>query len=174
MSAAGEAMSFYAKLAAAIAVGLLIAAAVWKHSLAVEAVREEGREEIRQAMTKAALIKSEANAKESLRRIERQEENQRAQNAELERLRAAAARSDAAARRVREQADASARKWSARLADSPTAADLAAASEAIRVCTDLRGRADRRAGILARYADAARTAGAKCEADYDALTPEEN
>ncbi|MEG1735660.1 MAG: DUF2514 family protein, partial [Comamonas sp.] len=31
-------------------------------------------------------------------------------------------------------------------------------------------RADKRAGILAEYADAARIAGAGCERDYDALT----
>jgi len=38
------------------------------------------------------------------------------------------------------------------------------------VCTELRSRAVARAELLARTADAARAAGLKCEADYDALT----
>lgn len=163
-------MSLYARLAALVLVVLAIGAAWWKFDRMLAAAEARGYERRVGEEQAASLTKAHANAKETQRRLERQEENQRAQDAELARLRAAADRADAAARRVREQADASAREWSARLADSPTAEDLAAAAEAIRVCTDLRGRADRRAGILARYADAARTAGEKCAADYDALT----
>jgi hypothetical protein len=165
-------MSAYARLAALVLIVLAVAAAWWKFDRMLAAADARGYERRVGEEREASLTRAHANAKETQRRLERQEENQRAQDAELARLRAAADRADAAARRVREQASAAAREWSARLADSPTAEDLAAASEAIRVCTDLRGRADRRAGILARYADAARTAGAKCEADYDALTKE--
>lgn len=162
-------MTLYARLAAAIVLALVLAGLWWKHSLMVDAVRESGRQEVRQAMTAAAVREHETKAKEGLRRIERQEGNQRAQNAEFERLRAAVVRANAATERVRKQEAAAAREWSARLVDSPTAADIKTAGEAIRVCTDLLGRARVRAGILAGYADAARTAGKKCEADYDAL-----
>lgn len=47
---------------------------------------------------------------------------------------------------------------------------VAPAGDPIGVLADVFGRADKRAGILAEYADAARIAGAGCERDYDALT----
>ncbi len=47
---------------------------------------------------------------------------------------------------------------------------VAPAGDPIGVLADVLGRADKRAGILAEYADAARVAGASCERDYDALT----
>ena len=42
------------------------------------------------------------------------------------------------------------------------------AGDAIGVLADVLGRADRRAGVLAAFADAAHAAGAACERDYDA------
>lgn len=42
--------------------------------------------------------------------------------------------------------------------------------DAIGVLADVLGRADKRAGILADYADAARIAGQACEQSYGALT----
>lgn len=116
------------------------------------------------------LKEQEAKAHEGLRRLEAQDANQRAQNEEMARLRDAAARNAADADRVREQSASAARQWAARLADSPTGADLTAASAAIDVCTDVRGRLDAAAGKLAAYADTARAAGSKCASDYDALT----
>ena len=47
---------------------------------------------------------------------------------------------------------------------------VAPAGDPIGVLADVFSRADKRAGILAEYADAARIAGAGCERDYDALT----
>lgn len=152
---------------AAAAVAALVAGYAWWAGQ----IREEGRQEIRDQWDRANVADREMRAKEWLRRIERQQENQRAQDAEIARLQAAAARNAADADRVRQQATDAARDWADRLADSPTAADLAAAAEAIRVCTELRGRADRRASLLAAYADAARAAGEGCEADYDTLRP---
>lgn len=132
--------------------------------------REIGRQEVRAEWHQANETDKEAKAKEGLRRIERQEENQRAQNAELARWRAAARRNAADRDRVQRDAEQNARDWAERLADSPTAADIAAAGAAIAVCADVRGRLDRAASELAAYASAARAAGLKCEADYDSLT----
>jgi len=46
---------------------------------------------------------------------------------------------------------------------------VAPASDPIGVLADVFSRADKRAGLLAEYADAARLAGIGCERDYDAL-----
>jgi Sec-independent protein translocase protein TatA len=165
-------MSVYARLAALIVVVAALAAAAWKLQTMLNQADARGFQRAVSEMAAKALQESQAKARETQRRLELQDANQRAQDAEVERLRAAAARADAAADRVRTQSAAAAREWAGRLADSPTAEDLAAAGEAVRVCTELLGRADRRAGILARYSDAARTAGLKCEADYDSLNPQ--
>ncbi|SOY56883.1 DUF2514 family protein [Cupriavidus taiwanensis] len=45
------------------------------------------------------------------------------------------------------------------------------AGDPIGMLANVLERADRRAGILAEYADAARIAGLACERSYDALTP---
>lgn len=116
-----------------------------------------------------AINELQAKAKEGLRRTEIQEGNQHAQDAQLAAARADAERNRADADRLREQSASAARDWAARLADSPTASDLAAAGAAIAVCTDVRSRMDGAAGQLAAYADTARAAGNKCAADYDAL-----
>lgn len=158
-------------LVSALIAGAVLALKAWQASL-----REEGRAEVRAECTAererlkdAALRESQAKAKETLRRIEAQERNQHAKDQALAAALAAADRAERVADRLRHDNAAAAREWAARLADSPTAGDLAAASAALGVCTDLLGRADRRAGILAAYADAARTAGEGCSADYDAL-----
>jgi len=53
--------------------------------------------------------------------------------------------------------------------NSSTCIECAAAGDAIMVLADVLGRADRRAGDLASYADTTRAAGLKCERDYDSL-----
>lgn len=147
---------------------------VHRHDAAQQKVGEQRVQKRWDAETKrledAALAESQAKAKESLRRVEAQERNQRAKDDELAVARAAADRNAAAADQLRDQSASAAREWAARLANSPAAGDLEAAGAAISVCTDLLGRADRRAGLLASYADTARAAGLKCERDYDALT----
>ncbi|UQP02222.1 DUF2514 domain-containing protein [Burkholderia multivorans] len=45
-----------------------------------------------------------------------------------------------------------------------------ATGDAFDLLADVLGRADQRAGELAKYADRARIAGQQCERDYDALT----
>ncbi|MDW3686568.1 DUF2514 family protein [Cupriavidus sp. CV2] len=49
-----------------------------------------------------------------------------------------------------------------------------AAGDPLDVLADVLGRADKRAGELAAYADAARIAGQACERAYDALMPVQN
>ncbi len=153
-------------LVAALAV---MAVARWD-SARIERHAKAREDAVRAEYTAAALREAQANAAETARRLKAQQENQRAQDAALARARADAARAAADADRVRAQAADAAREWSARLGDSPTTEDLAAAATAIRVCTELRSRAVARAELLARTADAARAAGLKCEADYDSLT----
>lgn len=119
----------------------------------------------------AALAESKANAAETVRRLKEQQEKQNAYNTEIEAARAAADRNARSADSLRAQAAEAARKWRDALGNSPTAADSQAAASAIAVCTDLLGRADSAASVLAAYADAARIAGLQCAKDYDALTP---
>lgn len=146
--------------------------AAWAHH-----ERDIGRAEVQmkwdaQESQRRAEIAQELidKAKESKRRLERQEENQRAQNATLAAARADRDRNAADADKLRQQATGNARDWAARLRDSPSVAECAAGGDAIGVFTDVLGRADRRAGVLAEVADTARARGLKCEADYDSLT----
>jgi hypothetical protein len=75
----------------------------------------------------------------------------------------------------RADADAAGRDLRVRLAGAVAAARAAsaaggeAAGDPIGVLADVLGRADERAGVLAGYADEARTAGLACERSYDAL-----
>jgi signal transduction histidine kinase len=154
----------------------LCAALMGLYAWRVGVERDFGRDEVRAEWNKEKLVQaavdlqqSESNAEETDRRMEQQEENQRAQNEELEAARAAADRNALDAERVRQQSATAAEQWSHTLRNSPTSADLAAADTAIRVLTDVRGRLDQHAGVLAGYATAARAAGLKCERDYDAL-----
>jgi hypothetical protein len=140
--------------------------------------RDVGRDEIRAEWNAdkvqqqaAALAEAEANAKETLRRLTRQKENQDANDQELMAARRDAARNGSDADQLREQNADIARKWRDALRDSPAGSQCQAAGDAIGVLADVLGRVDRRAGVLAAYADAARAAGLKCERDYDALKP---
>jgi hypothetical protein len=119
----------------------------------------------------AVIAESQTNAKETQRRLDRQKENQDVQDLQLAAARADAGREHASADRLREQNAGATRAWRDALGDSAAGGQCAAAGDAIEVLADVLGRADRRAGELASYADAARIAGLKCEADYDTLTP---
>ena len=162
----------------ALAVLAIAAAVVGLYRAHAEGLREEGRKEVRadwaaerEVQKDAALGQAEANAKETRRRLEAQRRNQEIQDAELARARDDARRNAAAADQLRDQNASAARQWRDALGDSATERERAAAADAIGVLADVLGRADRRAGVLATYADAARTAGLKCERDYDSLTP---
>jgi hypothetical protein len=170
-------------IAGAIALVVLaaIVAAIWgwvEHgkSVAHAAGLAEGKQQVQKkwddaviAQQKVDLAASQENAVESKRRMAKQQENQDAQNAQLARERADADRNRRDAEQLRRDHETATEQWRRTLADSPSAADLAAAADAIGVCTDVLGRADKRASILAEIADARGAAGLKCQRDYDAL-----
>lgn len=106
-----------------------------------------------------------ANAKESLRRIEQQEDANRETSKTLASLAADRDRASAAARSLRDRLAAIQRSAN----PAPIAAGEAT-SDPIGVLAVVLSRADDRAGILAAYADAARTAGQACERAYDSLS----
>lgn len=162
----------YLGLAAALVLGYL----AWEHHIDA---RGDARGAARvQAQWNAATIQqqqvdlraSEANAKETQRRLDRQKENQDAQDKQLAAARDAAGRNGADADRLRDQNATVAKQWRDALGYTATGGECPAAGDAIGVLADVLGRADRRAGVLASVADAARAAGLKCERDYDALT----
>lgn len=163
-------MSLYARLAALIVIVLAIAGAWWKFDRLLAKADAAGYERAMQEQTAKALAESQAKAKEGFRRLEAQDANQRAQDAEVARMRADRDAAVAVADRLREQSAEAARQWAGRLADSPTAQDLAAAGAAIQLLTDVRSRLEHAGADLAANADASRAAGLKCERDYDALT----
>ncbi len=118
----------------------------------------------------AAAADAETNARETLRRLARQQEDQRVHDAQLAAARADAARNADAADGLRQQNARLVNAWRAALADPAAGVVCPAAGDALGVLADVLSRADRRAGVLAAAADAAHAAGAQCEADYDALT----
>jgi len=162
----------YLALAAALVAGFF----AWQsHERGIG--REEGRAEVQGkwdkekiAQQEAVIAENQANAKETQRRLERQKENQDAQDKELAAARGDAVRNSADADRLRDQNADTAKRWRDALRNTPACIECAPAGDAIVVLADVLARADRRAGDLAAYADTTRTAGLKCERDYDALT----
>jgi len=116
----------------------------------------EGLEQARQA------------AKETLRRLDKQQENQRAQDALLARVRsdrdALLAERDGLRLRASAYLDAA---GCSSLAGDPA---LECVRQAARQVVDVLGRCSSRLVDLAAAADDARARGLKCEADYDALS----
>lgn len=147
----------------------LVAGAAAGLSWFVHHERDIGRAEVRAQIAREAADESQRNAKETQRRLDRQEEAQRAHDEELARASADAARARDAAGRLRQRVDelvAAAR----RAGCNPTAGgQRQAAEDPIGVLAELQRRADERAGILADYADRARIAGQQCERAYDSL-----
>jgi hypothetical protein len=149
----------------------LTSALVGLYAWHVHVERETGRAEIRAEWTAAALAESQANSRETFRRLERQQENQLEQDKQLALARDGARRNAADADRLRTQSADAARRWRDATRDSADSSVCQAAGAAIVVQADVLSRADRRAGELAAFADTSRAAGLKCQADYQALTP---
>ena len=133
--------------AAPYLIGLSLATGTVYVGYQVHHQREIGRSEVRAEWNAErlkqqtqALAESEANAKESFRRIQRQQENQRAQDQELSAARRDAARNSDDAGRMREQLANTAHRWRDALDHSPTVEQCAAAGAAIAVQADVLGR----------------------------------
>lgn len=160
--------------AGAALTGALWGLIAWRESVAEKRgaamVRMEWEQE-RASTTRAALEHAQEQARESARVAQKQKEAQDAYLAEIARQRAAMAAADRVADSLRSAAVQAARR-AAGCTGSPdsTAADHGAtAAEAGRVLADVLAELDLRAGALAIYADASRTAGEQCQRSYDAL-----
>ena len=141
--------------------------------------REIGRNEIRaedaikaKAQAEADAEQGRLNAKETFRRLEHQQENQRAQDQELARARAAAARATAAAGRLSVRVDALVAAARRAASDPATVGQRPPddVGDPIGVLADVLRRADEAAGVMGAFAWESRLRGLKCERDYDALT----
>lgn len=108
-----------------------------------------------------------AAATETERRLQAQEAITREATQQAARNAADAAAAIDAARRLRGRLAAIVASSAA--SNPAAAAGCTTAGDPLGVLADVLGRADERAGILASYADAARTAGLACERAYDAL-----
>ncbi|MCT9074912.1 DUF2514 family protein [Cupriavidus gilardii] len=107
--------------------------------------------------------------REEQRRLFEQAEIANAAKKEAAKARADARDADAVAGRLRKRvADLVATNRAG--GDSAATSGSTAAGDPLGVLADVLSRADRRAGILAEYADAARIAGHACERAYAALT----
>lgn len=170
-------MSLLPWWAKALILAALAAAAFWIVRTYNETLREEGRAEVQQAWDKesaeratAALEEARENARETLRRLEKQKEVEDAYLQDRARLAADAARARTAADSLRQHvADLEALAGGVACRDPAAAGQRETASAAARMLVELQRRADERAGVLARFADEARAAGLNCERRYDAL-----
>lgn len=162
-------LPWWAKLLilAAIASAVVGAVAAYNHWQ-----REIGREEVRAEIREQAARDTEANTKETFRRIARQKENQDVQTAEMAQLRTAAAGAAAASERLQVRVNrlvAAARRAAANLTAGGERAPVDP-GDPIGVLADVLGRADKVAGIMGAFAWESRLRGLQCERDYDALT----
>lgn len=147
---------------AAVVLAILAGVATWRASLI-----EDGRQQERARWVERDRQQAEQAAKETQRRLDRQEESNRATQTALRAAEAGRRRADDAAGKLRDTYAAIAQRGCNPAPD----AGGAPAGDPIGVLADVLGRADRRAGILAAYADAAHAAGAACEREHDALSP---
>lgn len=149
---------------------LLAWAAVRNHN---EAMREEGRAEVREAWNEAVRIAQRAEDHRKAAEVAEQEKARDAHVRAIDRLAGDAASARAAADRLRDQLAAfvSASRRDGQ-APGPAAGQRPSeqAAGALDLLADLFWRADREAGELAEYADRLRAAGTTCERYYDALT----
>jgi hypothetical protein len=142
----------------------------WQQSHS-EAVKYEG-EKTKAALSAAAdQIKATDLARaEEQRRAVAQTEIANAAKKDAEEARLDARTADAAADGLRKRINellAAARASQ----DSAATSGSASAGDPLGVLADVLEKSDRRAGIVAEYADSARIAGQACERAYDALTP---
>jgi hypothetical protein len=169
-------------LAIAAAIAGLVASVTWAYERWRGAIEEDAysagraigkaevqalRDEDRARAQEAAIDQAHRAAAETLRRLEKQQENQRAQDDLVARMRLDNDRLAAAADRLQLRASAylDAAGCGQLSGDSAVACIRQAAGQIV----DVLGRCAQRHRELAAVADDARARGLKCEADYDAL-----
>jgi hypothetical protein len=163
--------------------GAVVGGITWAYEIWRDSVLEEGDDrgaarvqklwdEDRARAQAEALAQAQAGAKETQRRLDHQQENQRAQDALLARSRADNARLASAVDRLQLRASAylDAAGCSSLAGDPAVECVRQAAAQVV----DVLGRDAARHRQLALDADDARARGLKCEADYDALTSPSN
>ena len=173
----------WSALAWTVAFGLLGAAFVGQREITASVEVRLAEAKTENARLSAAYAQAEANARQQALEHERAiaakeqtltatlETNAKETRRVQATLTADRDRARAAERRLREQLATITSRYrtlDATGADSTPAGKQSPAGDAIGVLADVLGRADRRAGVLAAFADAAHAAGAACERDYDA------
>jgi hypothetical protein len=140
----------------------------WRKDGEIDSLRRSYAEE--RLAQEAAKVGAVGDARrEEQRRLFEQAEIANAAKKEADQARADARAADAIAGRLRQRvADLVAASRAG--GDSTATSGGSAAGDPIGMLADVLGRCDRRAGILAQYADAARIAGQACERTYEALT----
>lgn len=155
-------------LAVALVFGAGWAVQGWRKDAEISAINEDrGRERRNQALAQVKAVDDARIEERRVTAVQTRNTNEAIKQLQLWRTSALAA--DAARRELLARVAALAN--AARHPGDPAAVHPgSAAGDPILLLADVLGRADKRAGDLAQYADAARIAGQKCERDYDALT----
>lgn len=125
------------------------------------------------ARTEAARLRTKAETEERNEETRRQLEKDNATKDALAKVtvaNAAAVRADRAAVSLRESTDALVARARQACGGTNPGPGGTPAADPVGVLADVQRRADERAGVLAKYADAARIAGQACERSYESLT----
>ena len=145
---------------------------VYQHGRAVERAEAARASAERDSSDRLAEVIGERDARqEEQRRATAQEEARAHAQEERTIADAGVAGADAAGQRLRDQSAKFATAVSCSGADTAAIARGKAATRAAMVLSELRDRADARAGELAKAYDRARIAGQLCESSYNALVP---
>ncbi|MBF8703236.1 MULTISPECIES: DUF2514 domain-containing protein [Pseudomonas putida group] len=145
---------------------------VYLHGRAVERAEAARASAERDSSDRLAEVIGEQGArKEEQRRAQAQEEARAHAQEERTTADTGNAGADAAGQRLRDQGAKLAAAVSCPATDTAAIARGQAATRAAMVLSELRDRADARAGELAKAYDRARIAGQLCESSYNALVP---
>ena len=143
---------------------------MYQHGRAVERASAEAAAAKKDSGDRLAEVIGERGARqEEQRRAQAQEEARAHAQEERTIADAGAAGADVAGQRLRDEAGKLAATVSCPGTDAAAIARGQAATRAAMVLSDLRDRADARAGELAKAYDRARIAGDQCVREYDAL-----
>ncbi|MDI3371635.1 DUF2514 domain-containing protein [Pseudomonas sp. V104_10] len=159
---------------ATLAVVVLLAShwAAYQHGLSVERANAGQASAQRDSGDRLAEVIGERGARQEEQRRATAQEEARAHAQEQRTIAdAGAAGADAAGHRLRDQGAKLAAAVSCPGTDTAAIARGQAATRAAMVLSELRDRADARAGELAKAYDRARIAGQLCESSYNALVP---